>query len=93
MPALWAIVTEAIYNVQESNNFPRTYAPYFSMSIKLTCFLHKGLIDVAPPVSSSVSVPLNFELVKLWHGVAIRHVLCATHVEEEIPPSIGGFHI
>ena len=30
--ALWTVVTEAIYNVRESNNFPRTYAPYFTMS-------------------------------------------------------------
>ena len=28
-PALWTIVTEAIYDVQESHNCPRTYAPYF----------------------------------------------------------------
>ena len=30
LPALWMIVTEAIYDVRESNNFPRTYAPYFT---------------------------------------------------------------
>ena len=29
LPALWMIVTEAIYDVRESSNFPRTYAPYF----------------------------------------------------------------
>ena len=30
LPALWAIVTEAIYDERESNNFVRTYAPYFT---------------------------------------------------------------
>ena len=33
LPALWLIVTETIYDVRESNNFPRTYAPYFSTKI------------------------------------------------------------
>ena len=30
LPALWMIVTEAIYDVRESSNFPRTYAPYLT---------------------------------------------------------------
>ena len=30
LPALWMIVTEAIHDVQESHNFVRTFAPYFS---------------------------------------------------------------
>ena len=29
LPALCMIVTDAIFDVRESSNFPRTYAPYF----------------------------------------------------------------
>ena len=31
LPDLWTIVTEAINDVRELNNFARTYAPYFTM--------------------------------------------------------------
>ena len=33
--ALWTVVTEAIYNVRESNNFPRAYAPYSRLRNKM----------------------------------------------------------
>ena len=29
LPALWMIVTEAIYNLRESHNCPRTFDTYF----------------------------------------------------------------
>ena len=32
LPALWMIVTEAIYNLRESHNCPRTFDTYFSYS-------------------------------------------------------------
>ena len=40
MHALWMIVTEAIYYVPESNNFVRTFAPYF-MNIIFSFVLNK----------------------------------------------------
>ena len=48
LPALWTIVTQAIYNVQESNNFPRTKAPYFtSIEKSPTSRIPATSVDVA----------------------------------------------
>ena len=38
------IVTEEIYNVGESHNFPRTFAPYFTFKLipRLILYIKKG---------------------------------------------------
>ena len=40
MPALWMIVTEAIYDVRESDIFPRTFETHLTIDLNVTYVLY-----------------------------------------------------
>ena len=47
LPALWTKVTEAIYDVRESDNFPRTFETHFIFQ-PLIAKLHMSKLVVRP---------------------------------------------
>ena len=61
-PALWTIVIEAIYDLRESNNFVRTYAPHFTLvkkpifDVKFVSKVREQLCDSRKSYIASVTI-------------------------------------
>ena len=59
LPALWMIVTEAIYDLRESHNCPRTFDTYFSTDCSKTLEVLSFLPITNAHVENRKSLPLG----------------------------------